>query len=262
MSIRNFDLVFGTHKMSQEAIIHAIKTGYQILDTATGYKNADIIKNAIDATKDFYKKPLIMTKFNPEDFAQDIEISSKKHCDELGSVPDAILLHSPSKMNEENLFHFKKLRFLFPNRIIGVSNFDIYQLDYLIRNNCKPDIISLEFHPFYQPTKLVKYCKNNDIMLTGYRALAKGSILQNDILKEIALKYNATIPQIVLRYVSALNILPIVSSNKLENIESNFAYKKVNLHEMDEIAIKELNLGPKGSTCMLKFCNHDTQSYL
>ena len=180
--LSNTAFIFGTFKLSQEAISFAIKNKL-VIDTATGYNNASLIGKALKESK---TDTIIITKFSPQDFENSIKDNAKKHCDELSKVPEFVLIHSPLKTDEDNLKAFSELSQLFPKSIIGVSNFSIFQIEYLLKNGCRPGIVSIEFHPYFQPKKLLNYCKHNNILVTGYRSFAKGEIFKDQLIKEIA----------------------------------------------------------------------------
>lgn len=244
-------LIFGTFKLTSISISAALKNNLTILDTATGYNNAKEINHAMKLTN---IKPTILTKFNPTDFETGIESVAHQHNEDLGIEPEMVLLHSPMISNEENIVAFKKLRELYPTKIVGISNFGIQQIQYLIENNCKPQIISLEFSPFFQPNELVEYCKNNDIVITGYRPTCKGEIFNSDVIKHIAYKHKTSIANIVLKWIYMKGIIPIISSTKEEHIRDNIQFDQIELSESDIDMLDRLNKGPSGATCMLRYC--------
>jgi len=251
MSLKNIPLICGTYKVNQESLNEAIKQGYFAFDTANAYKNAKILRNIID------DKMFIITKFAPEDFDKDISVVIENHTEELGRQPNVVLIHSPLKTDNANIKAFTNLRKHFPSQLIGISNFSIKEIQALIEANCKPDIISLEIHPFYQPNKLINYCNNQMIPIIGYRCLSKGAINNNETIQSIAKKYGAKPSQIVLRWIHDKNIIPIVSSSNQINLHENLQYGGIVLTNEDRILIDNLNKGPDGATCMLRYCQHD-----
>jgi diketogulonate reductase-like aldo/keto reductase len=62
-------VIFGTHKLQKESILYALRNGLLMLDTATGYNNAELIG---DVLKEFDSNANIVTKFNSNDFEQNI----------------------------------------------------------------------------------------------------------------------------------------------------------------------------------------------
>ena len=125
----------------------------------------------------------------------------------------------------------------------------------MIEQNCKPNIISLEFSPFYQPNKLVSFCKNNDIIITGYRPTCKGAIFTNESIQNIADQCNTNTTNLILQWITQKCIIPIVSSKNENNMKNNLGFVNVILNKE---MVKELdNLNINKSTCMIKYCSHD-----
>src|SRR5207302_518734 len=148
-------VIFGTHKLPEDSFRYVLYN-FPYIDTATSYSNDKLIGE--------YKGSII-TKFNPHDFEKDIVQVSNEHIKRLSSNIHTVLLHSPMKTSEEDIKALFQLKQLFQNSKVGVSNFEIRRIQYLIDNGCKPDVISIEFHPYYQPLKLVDFCKKNNIII-------------------------------------------------------------------------------------------------
>ncbi|XWV26316.1 hypothetical protein QJ857_gp0758 [Tupanvirus soda lake] len=246
-----YDLVYGTHKMTT-GLDYGL--GYGIIDTATGYNNAIQIRDAIFRTTMY---PTIISKFNPCDFENDIENVITNHVMDLGKYPDIVLLHSPFKTNYENLSAVSILKEQFSDKLIGVSNFDMKQLMYLIDNNFIPDVIQIEFHPLFQPTNLVEYCHSKGIKIMGYRPFGKGSVLNNETILNIAKDLGVEPAHLVLKWVKSKNIIPVVSSNNPKHVVFNKLYQNVKLDDATIKKIDNLNMGTTASTCMVRFSQVD-----
>ncbi|KPI96372.1 Alcohol dehydrogenase [NADP+] [Papilio xuthus] len=116
---------------------------------------------------------------------------------------------------------------------IGVSNFNKAMLERLISNSSvKPANLQVEINLNLQQPELLEYCKEQNIVVTGYTPF--GSIFPNKArseappprvddpkLVDIAKKYNKTVPQIVLRYLVELNIIPIPKTITKSRVEQN-----------------------------------------
>lgn len=239
-------IIYGTHKRSSDQIAMALSSGYDLLDTATGYNNENDIKQAIIKSG---ISPLILTKFNPTDFKKGIKEVSHMHNNALGVEPDLILLHTPLASNEENLKAYQSLCQVYEQKLCGVSNFSIDQIQYLLDNKCQVDVVSLEYSPFYQPNKLVDFCLSKNIYVTGYRPLR--SFTPDKYLS------NHLSPCQIFKWMISKKVIPIVSSGTQTNIESNLKFNKAILDTETVIKLNNANMGEKGSTCMLKYCKHD-----
>ena len=54
-------------------------------------------------------------------------------------------------------------------RSIGVSNFNIEQVDRVLRESeVKPSVVQIEIHPYFTQEPLVEYCQKNGIVVTAY----------------------------------------------------------------------------------------------
>jgi diketogulonate reductase-like aldo/keto reductase len=240
--------IFGTFQRTTDEIATALKLGFNTIDTATGYNNSSFIREAIKLSN---TRTYILTKYNQKDFL-DIQTASRNHDTDLGQIPDIVLIHTPLSTDAENVKAFESLRALYPKQLVGISNFNIAQIQYLIDNQCHPDVISLEFSPYYQPIALIKFCEQQDILITGYRPTCKGRIYSDEKLKDIK-----DITNTVLNWVHNKNIIPIVSSKNEEHIKDMLHYHEVNIEPPISTLLDSFNEGSKSSSCMLKYTTHD-----
>ncbi|PSN30150.1 1,5-anhydro-D-fructose reductase [Blattella germanica] len=136
---------------------------------------------------------------------------------------------------------------------IGLSNFNSHQIKRILEiATIKPVVNQIECHPYLNQTKLIKFCKDNGIVCTGYSPfggptsiapLHKGESpepLKDPKIKELADKYGKSVAQIILRYLIQHGIVPIPkSSNKkrlAENIDVfNFELKSEDVAVMDSL---------------------------
>lgn len=94
-------------------------------------------------------------------------------------------------------------------RSIGVSNFNSQQLQRVLDNcSIKPVTNQVECSPALNQRKLTKYCKERDIILTGYTPLGRPkpaektpSFYFSEKTQTLAEKYKKTPAQIILRYL-------------------------------------------------------------
>lgn len=241
-----FPIIFGSFKVKSEILNIAAKS-FKILDAATGYGNVADIGLSIAHLEN---KPLILLKFNSGDF-KDFNNNVEQTVEQLGKEPEIVLIHSPV---DDNVAAFKQLSSRFPNSLRGVSNFDIEKIRNLIDNGCKPDIISLEYSPYYQPHALVKFCHDNNIIVTGYRCLAKGEACKDPLIISLAEKHNASVADILLTWSLSHNVFPIYSTNNPDHVTANII---PSLTSNDIQYIDSLDRGSSAATCMLRYCNHD-----
>ena len=100
----------------------------------------------------------------------------------------------------------------------------VNQIRYFIGNTQKP---------------ITKYCQENDILIEAYSPFATGELINNEIVKKIADKYNTSIPKICLRYCIQNNTLPLpksVHENRIyDNLEFDFEISKEDMDYLDSL---------------------------
>lgn len=248
--LQQCSVIFGTYRVGSEVMKQGFSQ-FSIIDTATGYGNLSDVGAALASLE---AKPMIIAKFNPDDLV-DFSQSSNQVVKDIGKDPEIVLLRSPVADNVSTLRLFRER---FPRALIGVSNFDIARLQILIDNNCKPDVISLECSPYYQPKKLVQFCCDNDIIVTGYRVLVKGEACKDPVILMLAQKYNTSPVSVLLTWSLRHKVIPIYATNNPDHLNVDII---PNLAFDDIMLIDSLDKGEEGltsvATCMLKHCGHD-----
>ncbi|MDJ0844673.1 aldo/keto reductase [Crocosphaera sp.] len=138
---------------------------------------------------------------------------------------------------------------------IGVSNFSIKKLDDIITNcQIKPSMNQVECHPYLQQDELLAYCQKNDVILTAYSPLGSKDrpdfvrnenepiLLENEVIKNIAKKHQATTAQILIKWAIERETVVIPKSVSPERIKQNYEAQNISLDTEDMEQIKTLNL--------------------
>jgi len=218
-------LGFGTWQMEGKecynSVADALKLGYRHIDTAQMYKNEEQVGDAIAKSGVARDEIFLTTKVWPHNFFADkfipsVEESLKKL--KVDSV-DLLLLHWPSKNDDENNTALEQLAICKQKGYInhaGVSNFSIEQM----KNAAKYiDVFTnqVQYHPYKNQSELLKYCNENDVMLTAYSPLALGKIIGDETLISIGKKYNKSEGQVALRWLiqqKGVSAIPKASNSK------------------------------------------------
>ncbi|KAM9991522.1 hypothetical protein ACTFIZ_004926 [Dictyostelium cf. discoideum] len=127
---------------------------------------------------------------------------------------------------------------------IGVSNFNVQNLiDLLTFAKIKPVVNQVEIHPYLTQLKLQEFCDKHDILLTAYSPLGQGkcNILNNEILKSIANKYNKPIANVIFKWLNQRGIATIPKSGNHSRIIENFNIFDFQLSNDDIEKINSLN---------------------
>ena len=127
---------------------------------------------------------------------------------------------------------------------IGVSNFHPDRLiDLIIQNEIVPAVNQIETHPFHQQIETRKFLQENNVQIEPWGPFAEGknNIFHNELLLSIGNKYNKTIAQVILRWLTQRGIVAIPKSVRKERMEENINILDFELNAEDMEAIKTLD---------------------
>lgn len=127
---------------------------------------------------------------------------------------------------------------------IGVSNFHPDRLmDLIVHNEIVPAVNQIETHPFHQQTEAQDFLVENNIQIESWGPFAEGKndIFSNELLSSIAGKYNKSIAQVILRWLTQRGVIAIPKSVKKERMEENINIFDFELSTEDMEAIKSLD---------------------
>jgi len=244
-------LGFGVFQMSDMAecegsVLDALSVGYRLIDTATSYGNEEAVGKAIRRSGVAREDLFITTKLWVSDASYDrTKVAFKRSLQKLQlDYLDLYLIHQPygdiygSWRAMEELYRERRIR------AIGVSNFHPDRLiDLILHNEVKPAIDQLETHPFHQQAKTQQFLQENDVQIESWGPFAEGknNIFQNELLRSIAERYNKTVAQVILRWLTQRGVVAIPKSVRKERIAENFAILDFQLNPEDMIAIASLD---------------------
>ena len=243
---------FGTFLISgqecEEAVLNAIQCGYRLIDTAEAYGNEKEVGNAIVKSGVPREELYIVTKLNfknyeKENAVQTLEQSLKNlQTDYI----DLVLLHWPFA----NYYEAYRVLEDFYNqgkiKAIGVSNFNSDRLIDLIHyNKVVPAINQVETNIVNQQLEANEWMNKNNVAHMGYAPFGQNKIneiFENDILKDIADRYNKSTRQVVLRYFTQKDIIMIPKTVNINRMKENFDIFDFNLNENEMKEIEKLNM--------------------
>ena len=158
---------------------------------------------------------------------------------------DLLLIHWPIAeylySTFENLSEMKEEGLI---RNIGVCNVRIGHLKRIQSNvGILPDFIQNEIHPLNNCDEVVRWCNDNNISIMAYSPLCRMNtkILESSILKDLSVKYNKTIGQIVLRWHIEKGVIPVFMTHNPKRIEENIAIRDFSLEQSDIERINSMN---------------------
>lgn len=244
-------LGFGVYQITdpaecEQAVYDALMAGYRLIDTAAAYKNEEAVGKAVIKSGIPRDELFITTKLWIQDAGYD---STKRAFEESlkrlqTDYLDLYLIHQPfgdiysSWRAMEDLYNEGKIR------AIGVSNFlPDRLLDLILHNKITPAVNQVETHPFLQQIENTEFMKENNVQIESWAPFAEGknNIFQNEILLSIAGKYNKSVAQIILRWLTQRDIVVIPKSVRKERIIENFDIFDFELSKKDMEKIVTLN---------------------
>lgn len=229
------EIGFGTwHIKDEKELVFSIKTavenGYTHIDTASKYKNEELIGNTIEKYNIPRENLFITSKLWNEDKGYDNTIKAfQETLDRLKTdYLDLYLIHWPmtadnwEELNAETWRAFEYLYKMGKVKAIGVSNFMIQHMESLRKTaNILPMVDQIEFHPGMMQKEILEYCRNNNIVVEAWSPLGSGRMLDNEDLKRIADKYKKSVAQICVKWCVQNNVIPLPKSTHLERIKDN-----------------------------------------
>ena len=230
----------------EQAVIDAIKTGYRLIDTAASYQNETAVGNAIKKSEVPRNELFITTKLWASDMGyENTKLAFQKSLNKLQlEYLDLYLIHQPygdvfgSWKAMQELYHEGKIK------AIGVANFHPDRvIDLIINSGFTPAVNQIETHPFHQQIETHQFLTDNNVQIQSWGPFAEGKndIFNNETLKTIAVKYNKSVAQIILRWLTQRGIIAIPKSVRKERMKENFDVFTFELSETEMQTITTLD---------------------
>jgi len=212
--------------------LHALKTGYRLIDTARYYGNEKGVGAGVRAAinEGFIKREeiFVTSKIMPGNYNQpDAAIENSLQALNIGYV-DLMLIHQPGYNDEKVYKALERGVKAGKIRSIGISNYytpaDFERINKIAE--IVPAVVQNENHPLYQNSKLQDYLKKyGTVIESWYPFGGRGNtqkILGNSTILELSKKYKKTVAQIVIRWHLQAGYIVIPGSKNLQHIEENF----------------------------------------
>ena len=230
----------------ERSVLDAIATGYRLIDTAASYGNEEAVGQAIKKSNVSREELFITTKLwiqsdGYADTRKAFDLSLKK----LGlDYLDLYLIHQPYG---DVYGEWRAMQELYKEgrvRAIGVSNFQPDRLiDLIVHNEIVPAVNQIETHPFHQQLDTQQFLEENKVQIESWGPFAEGKndLFHNDLLRSIGAKYNKSVAQVVLRWLTQRGVVAIPKSVRKERMEENFNSLDFQLSADEMEAIKTLD---------------------
>ncbi|WP_298832271.1 aldo/keto reductase [uncultured Planococcus sp.] len=240
----------GVYKMTDkeaavEAMITAIGEGYKAIDTATIYDNEAEVGEAVRNSGVKREELFITSKVWNTDQGYDetlraFEASLKR----LGfDYLDLYLTHWA--IEGKYVDTYRAIQRLYDEKLvrsIGVSNHQQHHLEKILATaNTQPMVNQIELHPQLTQEPLRSYCADHGIAITSWSPLARGRLLEDPVLSEIAKTHGKSIAQVIIRWHLQSDLIVIPKSVTPSRIKENAQVFDFSLSEEEMTMIDGLN---------------------
>jgi 2,5-diketo-D-gluconate reductase A len=236
-------------KDTAAAVSTALEVGYRHIDTAEMYGNEKEVGQAIrrsglDRSDLFVTSKLGNDAHEPDDARRAFDESLKA----LGfDYLDLFLIHwpLPTRYDGDYVSTWKTLEEFYRDgraRSIGVSNFQPHHLRRLHGEaEIPPAVDQIEVNPYLTQDELRGFCAEHQIAVEAWSPLARGHVLGDPTIDEIARRVGKTPAQVVLRWHIERGDIIFPKSVTPDRIKENFEIFDFELAGADVESIALLN---------------------
>ncbi len=203
------------------AVRWALELGYRHLDTAQAYGNEQSVGRGLRESGIPRDQVFVTTKFYPghkdpvEEAARSLERLG------LGYV-DLYIVHWPGGGPSWAWPGMERAQELGYTRSIGISNYDVGEVDALLATSSVPPVVNqVQFSPYEYRATLLEACARHGIALEAYSPLGTGRHLSSDTARRIAERLGRTPAQVLLRWCLERELPVIPKSSHRERIAEN-----------------------------------------
>ena len=240
-----------------EMLLNNVRVGIQNgvfgFDTAPSYKTERLLGTVLKTliTKEVVKREYLFVSDKIDAWQMQAGNGNVRSCvvDALQKMQlsyfDLILIHWPIPeylySTIKSLSELKKEGLI---RNTGVCNVRLGHLKRIQSNvGVLPDFIQNEIHPLNTCDEVVKWCNEKDIKIMAYSPLCRmnSKIIESSTLKELSVKYNKTIGQIILRWHLERGVIPVFMSHNPKRIVENTEIRDFSLEKGDIERINAMN---------------------
>jgi diketogulonate reductase-like aldo/keto reductase len=222
------------------AVRWALEAGYRHIDTAQAYGNEESVGQGLRESGVPREQVFITTKFFPRH--RDPVAEAERSLRRLGvDQVDLYIIHWPQGGPTWAWPGMEQARERGYARSIGVSNFDVGELEQVIGAATSPPVVNqAQFGPFAYRRALLEACERHAVVLEAYSTLGTGRHLSDPTVVQIAKRHGRTPAQVLLRWCVQREIPVIPKSTHRDRIEQNgeifdFSLSVEDLAELDAL---------------------------
>jgi 2,5-diketo-D-gluconate reductase A len=237
-------------------VLTAFEVGYRHIDTAQMYGNeagvgAAIKSSGIDRDDLFVTSKLNNGFHRPEDVQRSFEESLQRlGLDRL----DLFLIHwpLPTRYDGDFVSTWRAVTELTRDGRLtsaGVSNFEPDHVARIVdETGVVPQVNQIEVHPYLTNEAARAASIGRDIKVEAWSPIARGNVLEDPVITEIAEAHGRTPSQVTLRWHVERGDIVFPKSMKRSRMEENFAIFDFTLSEEEVGRISGLDKGEDGRT--------------
>ncbi|GIJ80730.1 Aldo/keto reductase [Micromonospora phaseoli] len=222
----------GTYKLTGEAGVeavgHAIRVGYRLIDSAVNYENEGAVGRAARSAG-----------VSPDDLVVTSKLPGRRHryAEALATIQESVyrsgldriglyLIHWPNPKVDLYVEAWTALieaRNRGLVRHIGVSNFLPEHIDRLVaETGVAPVVNQIEIHPYFPQREALDHHRAHGVLVQAWSPLGRRSdLLQNPTIAEIAHGHGISPAQTVLAWHLARQVIPLPKASTAERQREN-----------------------------------------
>jgi diketogulonate reductase-like aldo/keto reductase len=203
------------------AVRAALELGYRHIDTAQAYGNETSVGRALHESGVARDEVFVTTKFHPG--RRDPLREAAYSVDRLGvDFVDLYLVHWPGGGATWAWPGMEAARARGYARAIGISNFDVDELDLLVADaSDAPVVDQVQFNPTAFRRRLRDACAERGVALEAYSPLGTGAVLGDPVVAGIADRLGRSPAQVLLRWSVQRGIPVVTKSTHRDRIAEN-----------------------------------------
>jgi diketogulonate reductase-like aldo/keto reductase len=223
-----------------DAVRWALELGYRHIDTAQEYGNEESVGRGLKDSGVPRSEVFITTKFYPGN--KDPVAEAEHSLERLGlDYVDLYIIHWPRGGPTWAWPGMERTRELSYARSIGVSNFDVHELEEVLAVADVPPVLDqVQLSPFEYRRGLIEAAGRHSIVMTAYSPLGTGRHISNPVVARIAARVERTPAQVLIRWCVQRGLVVIPKSAHRGRIEENarifdFALSDIDMSDLDAL---------------------------
>ena len=216
------------------AVRMAIANGYRLIDTAQAYFNEESVGEAVRESGVPREELFITTKLSSVWLSHQITYNRtltllQTSLRKLGmSYVDLYLIHSPRDASHRleqwrALTYAKQIGLV---RSIGVSDYEVAQLEELATARVPPAVLQIELSPWLASVRTaeVKYARERGIVVQAWGALATGAKFDEPAIQRVAKRHGQTAANVLLAWSAQQGAIAVLTSQSDRHQADNLAF--------------------------------------